>query len=301
MFTCIGSATASSEFPDNFANQVYFSEGTSFEGYSYKSVYSIKYVISGYEKYRVGNHCFKIKPGQILTVNNGSEINCLPSDSKAISIFLEPSLINDVYRNLTMSDDNLLVDPFDSKGEHEPHFWEDVYDAKETGFSELTQYLSNISPTNNKSKTTNEKEIFYQLSEKLIRSQQKSLNELSLLDSVKYSTRSELYRRLLIGKEYLHSNWNSPLSLKKVASVSTLSQFHFHRLFLQTFRQTPFQYHRRLRVEKALYLLKNKTCELMEVAELLGFSDYSTFSKFIKNNTRMSPGQIASTSQRHKA
>ena len=70
------------------------------------------------------------------------------------------------------------------------------------------------------------------------------------------STRQELFRRLLVAREYIHSQaCSSEVSLKAVARAAHLSPFHFHRGFTQAFEQTPHQYLTELRLTKARAML----------------------------------------------
>ena len=52
-FTKIGSSYTSEQFPLEFSNQLYFSENVSLGEFKYCSPYSIKYVLTGIERYAV--------------------------------------------------------------------------------------------------------------------------------------------------------------------------------------------------------------------------------------------------------
>ena len=52
----------------------------------------------------------------------------------------------------------------------------------------------------------------------------------------------EIYRRLCRAREFMHAYRDRPLELTEVARAACLSLFHFHRLFRETFRETPHQY-----------------------------------------------------------
>jgi AraC family transcriptional regulator len=55
------------------------------------------------------------------------------------------------------------------------------------------------------------------------------------LPVIRKSTREELFRRLLAGRDYLHSHLSGPVLLDAVARAACLSPFHFHRGFTQAF------------------------------------------------------------------
>jgi AraC-like DNA-binding protein len=90
--------------------------------------------------------------------------------------------------------------------------------------------------------------------------------------------------------EYIRANYAATLTLKELAQAAGLSPFHFHRVFLKTMGISPHDYLVRLRVEKALELLK-KGGEMAEVALETGFVDQSHFSRFFKRIIGTPPGR----------
>ncbi len=57
--------------------------------------------------------------------------------------------------------------------------------------------------------------------------------------------------------EYIHQNIDQPLSLHKMAGIACFSPFHFHRVFTFLTGETPTEYIKRTRIEKAALLLQN--------------------------------------------
>ncbi|MBP1081926.1 MULTISPECIES: AraC family transcriptional regulator [Bacillus] len=60
-------------------------------------------------------------------------------------------------------------------------------------------------------------------------------------------------QRIHIGKvmKYIEQNLDQKLSLEQLAKVSSYSQFHFHRIFTGLIGETPSDYVKRIRMEKA--------------------------------------------------
>ena len=80
--------------------------------------------------------------------------------------------------------------------------------------------------------------------------------------------------------EYIHQNIDQPLSLHKMAGIACFSPFHFHRVFTFLTGETPTEYIKRTRIEKAAQLLKrNKELSATEIARLCGFSSLSLLSR----------------------
>jgi AraC family transcriptional regulator len=126
----------------------------------------------------------------------------------------------------------------------------------------------------------------------------------SKIPAKKPSTRMELYRRLLRGKDYMDSFFGEPLRLAEVANQACLSPYHFHRLFRELFRVTPNQYLQRRRLANAERLLERGEQSVTDICLEVGFESISSFSalfrrtfgcppreyRFRKNGTRVDCG-----------
>ena len=71
------------------------------------------------------------------------------------------------------------------------------------------------------------------------------------------------------------------LRINKVTDyIACFSPFHFHRVFTILTGETPTDYIKRTRIEKAAQLLKrNKELSATEIARLCGFSSLSLLSR----------------------
>ncbi|MDA3615232.1 AraC family transcriptional regulator [Polluticaenibacter yanchengensis] len=90
-------------------------------------------------------------------------------------------------------------------------------------------------------------------------------------------------------KEILNDEWDTnhsleDLSLKLGVHPVTISKY-FHKYFGTTLGE----YIRMLRINKSLYLIKNTSLSLTEIALLCGFADQSHFIKVFKNHTGLKP------------
>lgn len=80
--------------------------------------------------------------------------------------------------------------------------------------------------------------------------------------------------------DYIHNNIDQPLPLQKMAGIACFSPFHFHRVFTILTGETPTDYIKCTRIEKAAQLLKrNKELSATEIARLCGFSSLSLLSR----------------------
>lgn len=90
--------------------------------------------------------------------------------------------------------------------------------------------------------------------------------------------------------EYIRENYDANLALRHLAQAAGLSPFHFHRVFLKTTGISPHDYLVRIRIERAMELLR-KGGAIAEVALDTGFVDQSHFTRFFKKIIGTPPGR----------
>lgn len=80
--------------------------------------------------------------------------------------------------------------------------------------------------------------------------------------------------------DHITRNLAEPLQLEDVARVAAFSPFHFHRIFRALVGETLAAFIKRVRLERAVYLLAHrKDASLTEIALACGFSSSSDFSR----------------------
>lgn len=90
---------------------------------------------------------------------------------------------------------------------------------------------------------------------------------------------------------YINENYASQLTLDDIVEVSGLSKYHFTRLFHETVRSTPIQHLTKVRINKAIELLKNEALTIENIAVQVGFSNGNYFNKVFRSSMGMSPGK----------
>lgn len=79
--------------------------------------------------------------------------------------------------------------------------------------------------------------------------------------------------------EYIEANLDQILSLDTMAKVSKYSSFHFHRLFTDMMGETPADFVKRQRLEKAAHdLIYEPALSVTEIGMRCGFSSLSYFT-----------------------
>jgi AraC-like DNA-binding protein len=115
--------------------------------------------------------------------------------------------------------------------------------------------------------------------------------EAARVPAIRESTRKELFRRLLVGRDYIHSHTTGPLSLAAVARAACLSPFHFHRGFTQAFEQTPHNYLTGLRLAQARRMLESGSPVLGACLDV-GFASPSAFSRLFRSRSGEAPSVV---------
>ena len=88
---------------------------------------------------------------------------------------------------------------------------------------------------------------------------------------------------------YIEEHLARPLSLAELANVAHMSVRHFCRAFRASLGCSPHQYLLRQRVERAKVLIAARAMPLAEVAQCVGFSDQSQFTRTFRRHAGLTP------------
>ncbi len=90
--------------------------------------------------------------------------------------------------------------------------------------------------------------------------------------------------------DHIVNHLDEPLRLEDVAEVAYFSPFHFHRVFRTLVGETLNQFVKRLRLERALFLMSHAPKRsLTEIALACGFSSSSDFTRCFKQRYGVPP------------
>lgn len=92
-------------------------------------------------------------------------------------------------------------------------------------------------------------------------------------------------------KDFLYDHWNIPLSLSYISEEMNLHPVTISRYFPQYFGCTIGDYLRRIKIEKALPMIRSKKQSLTEIAFNCGFADQAHFIKTYKRFMGITPSQ----------
>jgi AraC-like DNA-binding protein len=91
---------------------------------------------------------------------------------------------------------------------------------------------------------------------------------------------------------YCHDHLALPIGVEDLARAAGYSRFHFTRLFLKTEGISPGEYICRLRMQKAVELLKSTKDSVKEIAHRCGFQSNGYFGKVFHKTYGLSPGDF---------
>lgn len=90
--------------------------------------------------------------------------------------------------------------------------------------------------------------------------------------------------------DHIVQHLDQPLSLEPLAEIAGFSAFHFHRIFRTVQGETLNQFIKRLRLERALWMLSHrKSRSLTQIAMACGFASSSDFSRCFKERYGVPP------------
>ena len=272
-------------------NQVYISHLNYLAPFSYTSLLSIKYVVEGLERYRVNGINNKLENGHCLIVNNGSDVlsECgtgknLNEINLGMSIFLTPVIVTEVLRvNKTWPKD---LSPASPEVPTPIVFYDAI--IKNNSFTDfLKKQFLNL---NNSLKNEElDESYYYAIAENLLQFQHGIFKNMYAINKVKFSTRLEILKRVMVAKEIIESNYLQNIDLSSIAKECCLSKYFLIKSFKQVFNITPHQYHIRLKIKRAKELLLHKNLSISEVAAHLNYPNIFSFSRQFRAATNCSP------------
>lgn len=102
--------------------------------------------------------------------------------------------------------------------------------------------------------------------------------------------------------KHIDANLSDEISVQTLAEISGFSLYHFHRIFKAVTSETPYESLLRLRLEKAVFLLKyNNDLNISEVGYESGFSSPENFTRQFKERYKITPGQFRKQKELHNS
>lgn len=265
-------------------------------GYQYfvpdfKTPLSIKTVISGSVMWETPGRRYVVHENTYLVLNDGQHyqmtIDSNPP-STTFCLFFKRGFAEEVHRTLNSSVDALLEVP--SVASPPSLEFRERLEPSPGGLLAHTRKFHAAMKRGRISESARE-EAYLNVASVLIREQFSRREENMNFSAVRTTTREELYRRLLRGRDYLLSSLAERPTIAEAARAACLSPYHFLRTFREAFGKTPHQYLTLHRLERARLLLESGNNNVTEVCLESGFQSLGSFSSLFRRHFGFSPQQ----------
>jgi AraC-like DNA-binding protein len=206
-------------------------------------------------------------------------------------IAFKPGFAEEILYSIMTDEDKLLDDPF--KPVDQPiYFFEKTYESDSVISNTFNWFRSLMNEEKGWKKTVDLDSVCSGMLIRLLQNHRGVQAEINKIDSVKISTRKELFKRLTIAKEFLDANLGRKINVDEVARVASLSPHHFKRTFKKLFGHAPHDYHVRKRLAYSRQLIEGGGLSVSEICHLAGFEDPSSFIRLFRNNYGCTPGNV---------
>jgi AraC family transcriptional regulator len=113
---------------------------------------------------------------------------------------------------------------------------------------------------------------------------------LRISEKRQFATTATYLDRINRAIDHVVNHLHQPLRLRDLSRSAMLSPFHFHRVFQSLVGETPAEFVKRLRLERALGLMaRSPAPSLTAIALACGFSSSSDFSRCFKQRFDVPP------------
>jgi AraC family transcriptional regulator len=251
---------------------------------------SIKTVVRGSVSWSVDNRELVVDPNSFLVLGDGEKYSMDMDETAPVEtacIFFRKGFVEGIAQDATTPVKASLDNP-DRPAPDLPYVSRLHADPEQLIIRKVQTFARRCS---SELLPSSFEEDFLLLSNSLLGLYRQIQSRLARVPAVKSGTRAELLRRVEIGREFIHSHADGPLSLETVARASCLSRYHFHRIFTQVFGKTPHAYLTQIRLARAHSALR-AGLPVVQVCVDVGFSSPSSFSRQFRAQYGISPAAV---------
>jgi AraC family transcriptional regulator len=259
-------------------------------GWSGVGALSIKTFRGGRAYYTTGGGYHAVDDDVYLLLNQGQSYTIVvDSDApvESFCVFFADGFAAEVYHSLHIDDARLLDAPEPPSAPIE--FFDRTYPHDTLLSPALARMREHMARHSCEQGWLDEQ--FHGLMARLLHVHQRVLREVERLPAARPATRTELYRRLHLARDYIDASCTGPLALADLARVAGLSPNHLLRTFRQLFHHTPYQYITARRLELAQRLLADTEYPISEICLAVGFESLGSFSWLFRRRVGVAPSE----------
>ncbi len=254
---------------------------------------SIKSVVNGTAVWETEHRRFLLEEDRWLILNDHQRYTITidaPQPVTTFCLFFERGFVEELYRSQVTPSDVLLDSPHPAQTAT-VEFITRIEPPDGPIMGLLKRFQRELS--GGRMSRVGWEETFLGVAAVLVLGRGETINAIARLPAVRHSTRLEVYRRLLRGRDYLLSSLHEPIQLKDMAEVACLSPFHFHRGFKRAFGETPHRYLTRHRLERAVRLLRRAELSVTEICLATGFESLTSFTDLFRRYYGVPPSKFS--------
>jgi AraC-like DNA-binding protein len=252
---------------------------------------SLKTILSGEEWYTIDRRQIAVRPGQFLILNDDQRYACQiqkGEPTKVLSIFFKKEFAGAIFRDCLRSEEELTDNPLDT-GNETLEFFQTLHAIEPRLLRQLRDLTAHLDALGDHTGLTDEHLLF--LLRQLVRTYKSEVNGAGRIDAIKASTRKEIFSRVCLAKDLLHSAYREKLDLDRISKAACLSVPQLVRQFKYAFRLTPHCYLTGVRLHHAADLLRSTDLPVMDVGWQCGFENPSAFGRAFKAQYGIQPAQ----------
>lgn len=230
-------------------------------------LYLFQYTVSGFGHYRLGEQTYEIHPGTaFLAEIPGDHHYCLPRTSDHWTFYFV------LFRQQHLQE--LWAELLQTIGVT-PSF------GQSSAVVRSLQGLYAEARSNRIQNSFQASSLIYRLMMDLLQS-----------STVQQQEKANWPQPIKLAAAYMEAEFHRLQSLDEVAGAAGLSKYYFTRMFTQTTGISPMDYVTKLRIEKAVQLLRYSALPVEEIAYAVGYSSGSYFSKVFRSRVGFPPADF---------
>jgi AraC family transcriptional regulator len=253
--------------------------GRSYFGTNAEPLLSVKCMFNGRARYVVdGRRSFVIDDASYVVLNQGNPYSIEKRSITPVEtfcVFFPRQLTALLARDMTSPADALLDEP-DETTASSFHFLEHCRSHGDRVSGQLMRMRRGIKLGHDVTDEWLDEQSLVLLAI-MLESESTVRRCIDRLPRARHSTRLEMFRRVHLGRDYLHANLGRPVLLAEAAHAAAMSRFHFLRAFLAVFATTPRGYVTNERLRRAAALLGNTRLTVTDIAAQVGFASLTSF------------------------
>ncbi|HKS58976.1 MAG TPA: AraC family transcriptional regulator [Steroidobacteraceae bacterium] len=253
---------------------------------------SIRAAWGGVEHCYVNGRTLAVDDDNFLILNHGqiystSIRSVQPVESLAICF--KPQMAEQAYSEVSASIEQALARG-DAPAERTPDFMENLH-PHENSVSPVLRFIRAHASSGIVDESWYDEQLVFLLA-RMQGHHQRLLEQVERIALIRPATRREVYRRISLATDFLHSNYSQDVDLSTLAKMAYLSKYHFLRLFTLVHGITPRTYLQRKRINVAIRLLESTRMTMSEVSASVGFAEESTLVRQMRRWTKLTPRQV---------